>query len=76
MITLARLSLALLLSCGPPKSDSDCVRRCDDCKLRCVRSGGLVSSKDETCDEACDIDNDMWFCVVDAEECVVASGGE
>ena len=67
--------LVILLSCGPPQEDSDCHIRCDDCEPTCVPDRGLwAPAQAQECDEECDVDIDSLFCVVEADECVLASG--
>jgi hypothetical protein len=65
--------LVILLSCGPPRDDSDCRLRCDACEPSCVNTrGSLGATPDEECAPECDIDS--VFCWVDDGECVLASG--
>ena len=67
------VALVVLLSCGPPTDDSDCLMRCHDCEPSCVRDRSWwAPGQDQQCDEECGIDS--VFCVVDDGECVLASG--
>ena len=69
------VALVLLFSCGPPTEDSDCLMRCNDCEPSCVRDRSVwAPGQDEQCDDECGVDNDKLFCVVEADECVLASG--
>ena len=65
-------ALMYLLSCGPPEEDSDCLMRCHDCELSCVRDRSWwAPGQDQVCGDECNVDNDMWFCAVEVGECAV-----
>ena len=70
--------LVILLSCGPPRDDSDCRMRCHACEPTCVNArGSLGATPNEECDEECGVvyeGKDSVFCVVEDGECVLASG--
>ena len=46
--------------------------RCHQCEPSCVNTRGSVGvTPNEECANECNVDNDMWFCAVEAGECAV-----